>query len=70
MKRDGAELMPMAVSILDGGAQRFFNKGVSGRWKDVFIADELKLYEAAVRRSLTADCARWLEHGRRAQAPQ
>jgi aryl sulfotransferase len=70
MKRDGAELMPMAVSILDGGAQRFFNKGVSGRWKDVFTADELELYHAAVRRSLTPDCARWLEHGRRALTPQ
>jgi aryl sulfotransferase len=70
MKRDGAELMPMAVAILDGGAQRFFNKGVSGRWKDVFTADELELYHAAVRRSLTPDCARWLEHGRRALTPQ
>jgi aryl sulfotransferase len=69
MKRDGAELMPGAVQALDGGAQRFFNKGVSGRWRDVFTADELKLYDAAVRRSLTPDCARWLEQGRRAVAP-
>jgi hypothetical protein len=68
MKRDGAELMPMAVAILDGGAQRFFNKGVSGRWKNVFTAEELALYDAAVRRSLTSDCARWLERGRRALA--
>ncbi|HVN27245.1 MAG TPA: sulfotransferase domain-containing protein, partial [Candidatus Binataceae bacterium] len=66
MKRDGAELMPMAVQILDGGAQRFFNKGVSGRWKDVFTAEELELYDAAVRRALAPDCARWLEHGRHA----
>ena len=64
MKRDGAELMPGAVKALDGGAQRFFNKGVSGRWKDLFTADELELYDAAVRRSLAPDCARWLEQGR------
>ena len=70
MKRDGAELMPGAVRNFDGGAQRFFNKGVSGRWKDVFTADELKLYDAAVRRRLSPDCARWLEHGRRALTPQ
>ena len=70
MKRDGDELMPMAVAILDGGAQRFFNKGLSGRWKDVFTADELALYDTAVRRSLAPDCARWLEQGRRALASQ
>ncbi|HEY2484179.1 MAG TPA: sulfotransferase domain-containing protein [Candidatus Binataceae bacterium] len=68
MKRDGAELMPLAVAILNGGAQRFFNKGVSGRWKNVFTAEESALYDAAVRRSLTSDCARWLERGRRALA--
>ncbi|HLX37753.1 MAG TPA: sulfotransferase domain-containing protein [Candidatus Binataceae bacterium] len=70
MKRDGAALMPSAVSILDGGVQRFFNKGVSGRWREVFTADELALYDAAVRRNLTPECARWLEHGRRALKPQ
>jgi aryl sulfotransferase len=70
MKREGANLMPAAVRALDDGAQRFFNKGVSGRWKDVFTIDELELYDAAVGRSLTPDCARWLEHGRRALTPQ
>ncbi len=70
MKRNGAELMPGAVRNLEGGAQRFFNQGVSGRWKEVFTAADLELYDTVVRRSLTPDCARWLEHGRRALASQ
>jgi aryl sulfotransferase len=66
MKREGVELSPEMGQILDGGAERFFNKGVSGRWKDVFTAQELEHYEGAVRRTLSPDCAHWLEHGRHA----
>jgi aryl sulfotransferase len=50
--------------MFQGGSERFFNKGVSGRWKDVFTPEELALYDAAVRRNLTGESARWLESGR------
>ena len=50
--------------MFDGGAQRFFNKGVSGRWKDVFTREELVLYDNAVKRNLTPESVRWLELGR------
>ena len=46
-----------------GGGQTFIYKGTNGRWKDVLSDDELELYEAAKRRTLADDCARWLEEG-------
>lgn len=49
--------------IFEGGADRFFFKGTNGRWKGVLNDADLELYEAAKRRVLTPDCARWLEEG-------
>lgn len=46
------------------GAKNFFFKGTNGRWKEVLSPDELVLYEQAVERVLTPDCANWLEQGR------
>ena len=45
------------------GPQTFFHKGTNGRWKDILSADELRLYDDAMRKTLPPDCARWLEHG-------
>jgi aryl sulfotransferase len=64
MKRNPDEFTPGLGRLLEGGAERFFHKGVSGRWKDVFTSEELELYESAVDRTLSLDCARWLEQGR------
>jgi len=50
-------------TVWKDGANTFFNKGVNGRWRDVLSADDLALYDAAVKRTLPADCARWLENG-------
>ena len=44
------------------GARTFFFKGTNGRWKSVLSADELALYDAAMKR-LSPDCAQWLEQG-------
>jgi aryl sulfotransferase len=68
MKRESGQISPDLEQILEGGAVRFFHKGVSGRWKDVFTPEELELYEAAVHRTLSPDCARWLEQGRPAMS--
>jgi aryl sulfotransferase len=63
MKQNAEKIMPGADFVWAGGAQTFINKGTNGRWRDVLTEDDLKLYEAAVARELTPDCAHWLEHG-------
>jgi aryl sulfotransferase len=45
------------------GAGTFFYKGTNGRWKDVLSAEELALYDEAMRMTLPPDCAKWLEQG-------
>ncbi len=52
-----------------GGQARFFFKGTNGRWRDVLTPAELGEYDKAVARTLTADCAAWLERGRGAGDP-
>jgi len=47
----------------EGGGQTFVFKGTNGRWKDVLSADDLVLYDAAMKKTLPPDCARWLEVG-------
>jgi aryl sulfotransferase len=47
----------------EGGGQTFIYKGTNGRWRDVLSAEELALYDEAKRKTLPADCARWLEEG-------
>jgi aryl sulfotransferase len=65
MKTEALETVHQQQSmVFNGGSNTFFNKGISGRWKDVFTSEELALYEAAVKRNLSGDCARWLEQGR------
>ncbi len=46
-----------------GGADTFINKGTNGRWKDVLSEEELQLYHDAMARTLSPDCAKWLENG-------
>ena len=64
MREEGDEQNPALAALIRGGAQTFYNKGVSGRWKEVFTADEVALYEAASKRNLAPDAAHWLEQGR------
>jgi len=52
-----------AAMIWKGGGDTFIYKGTNGRWKDVLTREELALYDAAVKRTLPPDCARWLEQG-------
>lgn len=67
MKRRADQLVPDHELTFDSGAQVFVNKGTIGRWRAVLDEEDLKLYEAAVARELSPDCARWLENGRLAR---
>ena len=63
MKRDGERYAPNGGSFWKGGAATFLHKGTNGRWRDVFSAGELTLYDAACARALSPDCQEWLEKG-------
>ena len=65
MRRDGDALLPRMGEHLDKGADRFLNKGVNGRWKDLLTSEDLARYDALIRRKLTAAHARWIEQGGR-----
>ena len=64
MKTRAEQLVPGHEVTFRSGAQVFVNKGTIGRWRPVLTEEELELYEAAVVRELSPDCARWLENGR------
>lgn len=64
MKRDAEVLDPNAVKGFKGGANTFFIKGTNGRWRGVLTDEDLVMYDRAVARELSANCHRWLEHGR------
>jgi len=57
---------PLLRAAFKGGSDAFIFKGTNGRWRDVLTSEDLALYEAAKKRVLTPDCARWLEQGWRA----
>ena len=64
MRTAGDELMPFTKAMLTDGSDRFFNKGVNGRWRELLTKEDLVLYEARVREVLTPGLASWLEGGR------
>lgn len=64
MKRQGAGILPELGEFFDRGHDRFLNKGVNGRWKDVLGEADLARYAALARRRLSEAAAAWIEHGR------
>jgi aryl sulfotransferase len=65
MKKDGDALFPKLKQVFDRGADRFINKGRSGRWREYLKSGDVTRYEAIVKRASTPGLARWLEGGRR-----
>ncbi len=63
MKQNAERTWPRLDSLMSGGAQTFFHSGSNGRWREVLTEEDLELYEAAVARELSEDCAHWLEGG-------
>ena len=63
MKANAEALLPTIDGIFAGGAKSFIHRGTNGRWRNVLSEAELRECDAAIARTLTPDCARWLEHG-------
>jgi aryl sulfotransferase len=61
---------PAQPEFFAGGQARFFFKGTNGRWRDVLTNAELIEYDKAVKRTLSPECAAWLEQGRTAVDPK
>jgi aryl sulfotransferase len=66
MKRNADAVVGQASGFWEGGARQFIHKGTNGRWREVLGEAELDDYRAMVRRTLSPECARWLEEGRAA----
>lgn len=64
MKEQGNALIPAAAALWEDGPARFLNKGTNGRWQSVVSSDDLRRYEAQVKKHFAPELARWLEHGR------
>jgi len=64
MKRDGDALLPKLKLAFDRGADRFINRGVSGRWRECLRPEDIARYEAIATRAATPGLGRWLEGGR------
>ena len=64
MRRVGHRLMPRVLHTFEGGADRFFYKGENERWRRVFAANDLALYDLKLKANLSPACAAWLERGR------
>lgn len=64
MKKNAASVMGGTQVFWEGGAQRFLYKGSNGRWHDVLREQDLRDYDAMLEKTLSPDCAAWLEHGR------
>lgn len=63
MKKNFKQIMPEADEIWKGGGKLFMNKGTNGRWRGVLSDQELEQYDQAVAKTLSPDCAKWLEYG-------
>ena len=64
MRAAGDELMPQTRGMFVEGSQRFFNKGVNGRWRDVLTDADLTLYADKAHQKFSPNLAAWLEGGR------
>ena len=64
MRAAGDALMPMTRAMFPDGPDRFFHKGVNGRWRGVFTDEDLALYDARARQRFSPSLAAWVEGGR------
>ena len=65
MKRHAEKVVPLGGAPWEGGAGTFINKGVNGQWRDVLTAEDCARYRSFAFEQLGAECAGWLERGKR-----
>lgn len=63
MKAHAELVAPLGGAVFEGGAGKFMNKGVNGRWRDVLTAQDVADYETLALQKLGPDCAHWLATG-------
>ncbi len=63
MKAHAEKVAPLGGAIFEGGAGKFINKGVNGRWRDVLTAEDNAAYETMAAEKLGPACAHWLATG-------
>ena len=66
MKKRYYEFVPNVDQAFWRNASKFFNKGVSGQWREIFSVKSLELYEAAKLEKLEPSLAAWIDTGYRA----
>jgi aryl sulfotransferase len=64
MKAKADGVVGAAAPLWDEGGRRFLNKGTNGRWRGILTDAELAQYRDLIDRSLSPECASWLENGR------
>ena len=64
MKAQGEHLLPTVEVMFSGGSQRFLNKGVNGRWKDVLSDADLRRFDKLAHAKFTPAARAWIEGGR------
>jgi aryl sulfotransferase len=64
MSRDAAKLVPEYARNFGGSTLPFINKGGAGRWRGVFQAADLALFEKKLRTAMPEPYADWLLAGR------
>lgn len=63
MKAHAERVVPLGGAAFHGGAQSFIHKGIDGRWRGTLTDEDCRRYEAAARRELGEEGARWLATG-------
>jgi aryl sulfotransferase len=63
MRRRADEIVPNAHEALWRDNARFFNKGMSGQWKDLLAAADLRRYQDAIAKLAPPELVTWLHRG-------
>jgi hypothetical protein len=63
MKANAAQLAPDTTHGIWQDTSQFFDKGTSGRWREIASDEDLARYDARVAELVEPDLAHWAHHG-------
>jgi aryl sulfotransferase len=63
MKRNASKVGPNTSETIWHDSGRFFNRGMSGQWRDLIDEDGLRNYEARVRELADPELSAWVHQG-------